>query len=109
MVAAGGIGIGIGIGTGLAIARAFVREGARVAVCDVDAAALAALTSSDPTLHGTPCDVSQREQVAQWFGSALTHHWAGSIAWSTTPASPGRQARSTPSTPKPGTAASPST
>ena len=67
MVSAGANGIG------LAVARAFVREGARVAVCDVDAAALAALKSSDPALHATPCDVSQRDQVAQWFGTALAH------------------------------------
>ena len=78
MVAAGGIGIGIG----LAIALAFVREGARVAVCDVDAAALAALTSSDPTLHGRPCDGSQREQVAQWCAPSMgANLWAASPLW----------------------------
>ena len=67
MVSAGAGGIG------LAIARAFVREGACVAVCDVDAAALAALAGSDPSLLVDPCDVSQRDQVAQWFGSSLAH------------------------------------
>lgn len=67
MVSAGAGGIG------LAIARAFVQEGARVAVCDVDAAALSTLASSDPSLHSAPCDVSQRDQVAQWFGSSLVH------------------------------------
>ena len=35
-------------GIGLATARAFAREGARVHVCDVDAAALRALAESDP-------------------------------------------------------------
>ena len=65
MVSAGADGIG------LATARAFVREGANVAVCDVNAAALAALARSDPALHCTPCDVAQRSQVAQWFGAAL--------------------------------------
>jgi NAD(P)-dependent dehydrogenase (short-subunit alcohol dehydrogenase family) len=65
MVSAGGGGIG------LAIARAFVREGARVAVCDVDTVALAALAGSDPTLHAAPCDVSDRAAVARWFDAAL--------------------------------------
>ena len=65
MVSAGAGGIG------LAIARAFAREGARVCVCDVDAAALAALAHSDPGLHGAPCDVSQRDEVARWFDAAL--------------------------------------
>ena len=67
MVSAGAGGIG------LAIARAFVHEGARVAVCDVDVAALSTLASSDPSLYSAPCDVSQRDQVAQWFGSSLAH------------------------------------
>jgi NAD(P)-dependent dehydrogenase (short-subunit alcohol dehydrogenase family) len=60
-------------GIGLAIARAFVREGARVAVCDVNAAALDALARSDPSLHTARCDVSQRADVARWFETALTH------------------------------------
>lgn len=67
MVSAGANGIG------LAIARAFVREGARVAVCDVDTTALQALAQSDPALHATPCDVAQRPDVARWFGAALAH------------------------------------
>jgi NAD(P)-dependent dehydrogenase (short-subunit alcohol dehydrogenase family) len=67
MISAGANGIG------LAIARAFVREGARVAVCDVDAAALEALRTSDPLLHATKCDVAQRAEVANWFAAALAH------------------------------------
>ena len=67
MVSAGAAGIG------LAIARAFVREGARVSVCDVDAAALAALAQSDASLHAAACDVSQRDEVAHWFQGALAH------------------------------------
>ncbi len=67
MISAGANGIGLGI------ARAFVREGARVAVCDVDAAALEALRKSDPLLHATQCDVAQRGEVANWFGAALSH------------------------------------
>jgi NAD(P)-dependent dehydrogenase (short-subunit alcohol dehydrogenase family) len=64
MISAGANGIG------LAVARAFVREGARVSVCDVDTAALDALAGSDPALHGVPCDVSDRAEVARWFDAA---------------------------------------
>ena len=67
MISAGANGIG------LAMARAFVREGARVAVCDVDATALQALAQSDASLHTTPCDVAQRSDVARWFTAALAH------------------------------------
>lgn len=67
MISAGAAGIG------LAIARAFVREGARVSVCDTDAAALDALALSDPALHARVCDVAQRDQVAQWFEAAHAH------------------------------------
>jgi NAD(P)-dependent dehydrogenase (short-subunit alcohol dehydrogenase family) len=58
-------------GIGLAIARAFVREGARVFICDLDAAALAALARSDPQLAGCVCDVADRAQVAQLFTGAI--------------------------------------
>lgn len=67
MVSAGANGIG------LAVARAFVREGARVAVCDADSGALDALTKSDPALHAWPCDVADRAQVGRWFDAALAH------------------------------------
>jgi NAD(P)-dependent dehydrogenase (short-subunit alcohol dehydrogenase family) len=58
-------------GIGLAIARAFAAEGARVAVCDVDEAALAALP---PGIAGRRCDVAERGQVAEfmaWAAAAL--------------------------------------
>jgi NAD(P)-dependent dehydrogenase (short-subunit alcohol dehydrogenase family) len=58
-------------GIGLEIARAFVEEGARVHVCDVDEAALATLRSSDPAITATACDVSDRAQVARLFDEAL--------------------------------------
>jgi NAD(P)-dependent dehydrogenase (short-subunit alcohol dehydrogenase family) len=58
-------------GIGLEIARAFVREGARVHVCDIDAEALKALRTSDPKLSYTVCDVSDRAQVARLFDEAL--------------------------------------
>ena len=67
MVSAGANGIG------LAIARAFVREGASVAVCDVDAAGLQALAKNDAGLHASVCDVAKRDDVARWFGAALAH------------------------------------
>jgi NAD(P)-dependent dehydrogenase (short-subunit alcohol dehydrogenase family) len=65
MVTAGASGIG------LEIARAFVREGARVHVCDADQLALARLAKSDPDIGGTACDVSSRDQVAHFFDQAV--------------------------------------
>jgi NAD(P)-dependent dehydrogenase (short-subunit alcohol dehydrogenase family) len=65
MVSAGANGIG------LEIARAFVREGAKVHVCDVDEAALARLASSDAALTWTRCDVSARGEVQRFFDEAL--------------------------------------
>lgn len=66
MISAGAAGIG------LEIARAFVREGARVHLCDVDVAALAALAASDPQLTWTRCDVSSRADVARFFEVGLS-------------------------------------
>ena len=51
-------------GIGLAIARRFAGEGARVHVCDVDDAAIAAI---DPAITRTHCDVSDRAQVKRLF------------------------------------------
>jgi NAD(P)-dependent dehydrogenase (short-subunit alcohol dehydrogenase family) len=59
-------------GIGLAIARSFAAEGARVYVCDVDDAALAALATSDPALQGSRCDVSDRTAVKQLFSDATS-------------------------------------
>ena len=66
MVTAGTAGIG------LAIARAFVREGAKVHVCDVDSDALGRLAASDPAITSSLCDVSDRAQVARFFDEGLT-------------------------------------
>ena len=65
MISAGAAGIG------LAIARGFVREGARVHVCDIDDAALAALGDSDPQIGTTRCDVASRSDVARFFDEGL--------------------------------------
>jgi len=54
-------------GIGLATARAFVREGARVYITDVDREALGPLARSDPALISGVCDVSNRAQVASMF------------------------------------------
>ncbi|MCZ8108853.1 MAG: SDR family oxidoreductase [Burkholderiales bacterium] len=57
-------------GIGQEIARAFVREGARVHVCDVDASACAALAKTDPAIGGTVCDVADRNAVSALFDRA---------------------------------------
>jgi NAD(P)-dependent dehydrogenase (short-subunit alcohol dehydrogenase family) len=57
-------------GIGLEIARAFVEEGANVHVCDVDREALTELARTDPHIHASPCDVSDRAQVKALFETA---------------------------------------
>ena len=61
MVTAGASGIG------LEIARAFVREGARVHVCDVDSGALTKVTGATTSV----CDVADRAQVQRFFDDGL--------------------------------------
>jgi NAD(P)-dependent dehydrogenase (short-subunit alcohol dehydrogenase family) len=58
-------------GIGLEIARAFLREGARVHICDVDKEALAAVRKNDPSLTQSLCDVSDRAAVATLFDDAV--------------------------------------
>ena len=58
-------------GIGRAIARAFVKEGARVETCDVDEAALAALSASDPRIGRQVCDVSDRAAVERMVATAV--------------------------------------
>src|SRR5690606_26054252 len=57
-------------GIGLAIARGFAAEGARVAVCDVDPAALEALSDTDPAFAAFRCDVADRDAVGRFFAGA---------------------------------------
>jgi len=57
-------------GIGLAIARAFVEEGAKVHVCDIDRAALDRLTQTDPAITFTVADVADRDAVGRLFEDA---------------------------------------
>jgi NAD(P)-dependent dehydrogenase (short-subunit alcohol dehydrogenase family) len=54
-------------GIGRAIAGAFAQAGARVAVCDVDEAALAAFRQEFPGHHAFECDVSDEDEVEDLF------------------------------------------
>jgi NAD(P)-dependent dehydrogenase (short-subunit alcohol dehydrogenase family) len=58
-------------GIGREIARAFVREGALVHVCDVDQKELTKLASTDPKIKSTLADVADRAQVSRLFEEAL--------------------------------------
>ena len=59
-------------GIGLATAQAFVAEGARVVICDVDTKALAAVAASDVALTQHVCDVSDAAAVERFFATATT-------------------------------------
>jgi len=54
-------------GIGREIALAFRREGAKVHVCDLDAAGLATLKAADPGITTTVCDVADRDAVDRLF------------------------------------------
>jgi NAD(P)-dependent dehydrogenase (short-subunit alcohol dehydrogenase family) len=58
-------------GIGLEIVRAFLREGAKVHVCDVDDGALGALAKNHPEVTRSKTDVADRGQVAKLFDDAL--------------------------------------
>lgn len=58
-------------GIGLEIARSFVREGAKVHVCDVDDAALASMATSDPDVTRSRADVARRADVTRLFEETL--------------------------------------
>ncbi len=59
-------------GIGRAIARAFVGEGAKVHICDVDEAELGRLAETDPAITSTVADVADRDAVARLFDDAQT-------------------------------------
>jgi NAD(P)-dependent dehydrogenase (short-subunit alcohol dehydrogenase family) len=54
-------------GIGLAVAKAFVAEGARVHVCDVDPRAVASAGTGTPGLTASVCDVADRASVGTLF------------------------------------------
>ena len=58
-------------GIGLEIARAFLREGSRVHVCDVDRTALEALQTTSPELTWSLGDVASRPDVTRVFAEAI--------------------------------------
>ena len=58
-------------GIGRAIARAFVAEGARAHICDVDDKALAEMAASHPANSRSHADVADRASVDQLFKDAL--------------------------------------
>lgn len=58
-------------GIGAAVARAFLAEGARVHVCDIDAEALAVIRRDTPGLGTSLCDVSDRDAVGQLMQETL--------------------------------------
>jgi NAD(P)-dependent dehydrogenase (short-subunit alcohol dehydrogenase family) len=55
-------------GIGLATAKAFLREGARVHVCDVDAQALGRVPQELPGASASVCDVADPAAVDRLFG-----------------------------------------
>jgi len=70
---------GAGRGIGLGIARAFAREGARVAICDVGAdlaeQAAAEITAAGGQALAFPMDVTRRDQIQQVVDQVL-HRWS---------------------------------
>ena len=60
-------------GIGLQTALDFVQDGARVFICDADAAALRRTLAQHGELAGRLCDVSDEAQVAALFAQALQH------------------------------------
>ncbi len=63
-------------GVGRAMVDGFAATGARVAVCDVDEAALAALAADRPDTSGTAMDVTDEAATAELF-ARLDRDWGG--------------------------------
>ncbi|MEI7514764.1 MAG: SDR family oxidoreductase [Betaproteobacteria bacterium] len=60
-------------GIGLAMAQAFLAAGAKVFICDVHGGALQAALAAHPELAGMVCDVSNEQQVADFFANGMAH------------------------------------
>ena len=60
-------------GIGLAIAKKFVRNGARVHVCDIQKSFLEKLRKDHPEMGATRADVSHPDQVDTFFVEAAKH------------------------------------
>ncbi len=60
-------------GIGLAMAQAFLAAGAKVFICDVHGGALQAALAAHPGLAGMVCDVSNEQQVADFFANGMAH------------------------------------
>ena len=58
-------------GIGREVARAFIGEGAKVHVCDLDQKALNTLAKSDPEITRSVADVADRKAVTRLFEQAL--------------------------------------
>src|SRR6201981_2213420 len=56
-------------GIGREVARAFLREGALVHICDVDRHALAEIATSDPKIKASLCGVSDRDAVTRFINA----------------------------------------
>jgi NAD(P)-dependent dehydrogenase (short-subunit alcohol dehydrogenase family) len=65
MITAGAAGIG------WAIAKAFADQGAQVHICDIDQNALDEVTDAYPEIIGTRVDVSDPDEMDDWFDVAL--------------------------------------
>ena len=62
-----------GAGIGAALARGFAAEGARVALCDQDAAAARAVAAELPDALGMSANVTDEAEMAEFFAAAETH------------------------------------
>ncbi|WP_339642059.1 SDR family oxidoreductase [Jannaschia helgolandensis] len=60
-------------GIGREIVQAFHDEGARIATCDIDEAALEALRDDLPGIHAAICDVSDPAAAAVFVADAIAH------------------------------------
>ena len=58
-------------GIGRAIAQAFAAAGARVHVCDLDAAALQTLRADTPGISTSVCDIGDRAAIGTMVAEAV--------------------------------------